>query len=177
VLASPPEIEATLSRSPRQGQLTWILSARVLPPVPLGYQERVVELATTGDGGVGEGRPYQVKVRWTGAPDVEIVPSRLLFARDPSAPQGELAEGDLWSHLPGQRLKVVRHAIVGEHAELLAARVEPVYPDDQGRSDRWRIVLEPRGPLGNVAIDAQLVIETDDVQFPTLQAGIWRRGG
>jgi len=175
VAEAPPGVIAQVEPSTRIGTTTWLVTVKLEPPLAIGYQEHVLRLATTGDGGAGEGRPFELKLRWTGAPDVEMVPTRLLFLRD-GATGREHAMTELFCHLQGQRVKIVRHELLGEHTDKLAVTIEPAAPDANGRSDRWRVTLDPKEALGALAVQGMLVIETDDAQFPKLEVPIVRRG-
>ncbi|MCC7013724.1 MAG: DUF1573 domain-containing protein [Planctomycetes bacterium] len=175
VLETPPGVVATLTPSSRQGSATWELRARVDPPLAPGAQEHTLKLRTTGSGGVGEGRPYEVKMRWTGTPDVEVVPSRLLFLRD-GATGRDRAQTELFSRMPGNVLKIVGHTLTGENTGLVDVTVEAAQPDPDGKSNRWRITLEPKDELGDKPVQGVLLIETDDPQFPRFEVPIVRRG-
>lgn len=174
VLEAPEGVSVRIEPRDLAGVPIWRLYARVEAPTPHGYHERWIKLRTSGPGGEGEGRPLAVKLRWTGAPDVEIAPARLLFLR--SGPAGEeRALAELITHMPGHRLKVVSHSLTGPDAEKVSASISPLAPDEQGRSARWSIALDPLSiPSG--ALSGVLVLELDDPQHPRLEVPFVRRG-
>lgn len=173
VLESPEGVSARIEPVEISGVPLWRLHVRVEPPVRLGYQESYVKLRTSGPGGEGEGPPLSVKLRFTGAEDLEITPLRMMFVR-PSPDMPEQATGMLVSHMPGQRVRVVSHSIDGRNVDGLMVRVTPVSPDDDGRAARWNIAVEaPADSKG--AIEGVLKIELDDAQYPRLEAQLTRR--
>lgn len=176
VLEAPAGVTATLSPSSRQGIDTWDLYVKVEAPVPPGSREQVVRLRTTGPGGEGEGAPFDIKVRWTATDDVEVVPNRLVFLRD-SGTGIESAQSELFARMPGQKLRITGHRIQGENTQFTTISYEAQTPDDQGRSARWLIRVDPTAELGDRAIQGLLVLETDDSQFPTIEVPLVRRGG
>lgn len=174
VLEAPQGVSVRIEPRELAGVPIWRLSARVEAPTRLGYQEHWIKLRTSGPGGEGEGRPLSVKLRWTGAPDVEIAPARLLFLR--SGPEGqERALGELVTHMPGHRLKVVAHSLAGPDAAKVSASIAPLAPDETGRAARWSIALDPLAPLSG-ALNGVLVLELDDPQYPRLEVPFVRRG-
>ncbi len=173
VLEAPPGVVARIERHEISGIGLWRLHARLEPPTALGYQERWITLRTTGPGGEGEGRPLKVKVRWTGAPDVEIAPARMLFLR--SGETGAMrASAELISHMPGHRVRVVSHSLEGASEEQLKVSITPLGADEEGRAPRWQIALDPRVPLPD-NFDGVLKLELDDPQYPRVEVAFFRR--
>jgi hypothetical protein len=173
VLEAPPGVIATIEPHEISGIALWRLHARLEAPIPLGYQERWITLRTTGPGGEGEGRPLKVKLRWTGAPDVEIAPARMLFLR--AGESGELrASAELISHMPGHRVRVVSHSLEGVSEEQIRVSITPLGADEEGRAPRWQIALDPLGPLPET-LDGVLKLELDDPQYPRVEVAFFKR--
>ena len=168
VIEAPPNVEAELERKPI-GHGLWTLRARLLPPIPHGYQEHVIRLSTTGPGGIGEGRPFEVRLAAQGAPDVQILPERLLLAVPPGG-GAERAEAEILSRIPGQSFAVLGARLEGGASERLRVELVPVSPDQDGRSGRWLVHLVASVPLAEAAVAGKLVLSLDDPQFPELQA-------
>lgn len=175
VLETPPGLALSLIESTRAGAMpSWNLIARVDGPLPLGYQERTLKLRASGPQAAGEGRPFEVKLRWTAVEDVEIVPARLLFLHD-GARGREVAQAELFARLPGQRLRILEHALSGVGVEGLTVTIEPAQPDAEGKSNRWRMLLDP-GPTPKPGpIDGLLTLRTDDPQFPSFEVPVMRK--
>lgn len=174
VLEAPEGVSVRIEPRDLAGVPIWRVHARVEAPTPLGYHERWIKLRTSGPGGEGEGRPLSVKLRWTGAPDVEIAPARLLFLRNGPAGE-ERALAELMTHMPGHRLKVVAHSLLGPDAGKVSASIEPLAPDEHGRATRWSIALDPLAPSSG-ELNGVLVLELDDPQHPRLEVPFVRRG-
>lgn len=173
VLEAPQGVVTRIEPRELAGVRLWRLYARLDPPVEPGYHEKWIRVKTSGPGGVGEGRPLDVKLRWTGANDVEIAPARMLFLR--SAAGGEVASAELITHMPGHRLKVLGHSLRGAENAGLRVAIEPLTPDESGRASRWSIALEPSAPLSG-ALEGVLVIDLDDPQWPQVEVPFVRRG-
>jgi hypothetical protein len=168
VLEAPPNVETELERKPL-GPGLWTLRARLLPPIPQGHQEYVIRLGTTGPGGIGEGRPFEVRLAAQGTPDVQILPERLLLAVPPGG-GAERAEAEILSRIPGQRFAVVGARLEGGASDRLRVELVPASPDQDGRSGRWLVRLVASEPLVEPAVAGKLVLRLDDSQFPELQA-------
>jgi hypothetical protein len=175
VLAAPAGMEATLEPGPYQGIESWVVTARLEPPVELGYHEGVIRFATTGPNGEGEGHPFDVRVTWNGSPDVEVVPARLLVRPDPRT-HVEGADVEVLSHMSGHYFRVVRHELEGASADDFDVTIAPVFPDEQGRTSRWKVALVPKKDLGARAIEGKLILELDDSQYPKFEIPIIRLG-
>lgn len=174
VLETPEGLTARIEPIEISGVPVWRLHVRVDPPVRPGYQEQYVKLSTSGPSGFGEGRPLSVKVRWFAAEDVEVAPPRLLFVRQPQSAV-ERAVGELITHMPGHRLKVVSHRVEGVDASTLNIAIEPRDPDADGRAKTWSISLERAAGSGG-ALSGSLVLELDDAQHPRLEVPLIGRG-
>ena len=168
VLEVPEGLSATLSPSDYLGEPAWALEVRALPPVRLGYATHVVQLATTGPGGEGEGEPFAVEVRVTGVPDVEVRPTRFLL-RPLAAGQLPLAEVVLLAHMPGQRLLVQGAEISGTEAEKLRVELIPSRPDEAGASAQWLLRLEALEELGPEGVHGTVTLALDDEQIGALE--------
>jgi hypothetical protein len=168
VLEVPDGLIATLAPSQYLGDPAWDLEVRVLPPVPLGYDTRTITLSTTGPEGEGEGEPYEIEVRFTGVPDVEVRPTRLLLR--PQAPgEPARAEALLFAHLPGQLLRLESAELAGDATDLLSVELVPERPDETGASSRWTIRLEAREELGPEAVHGTVTLRVDDSQIGAIE--------
>lgn len=174
VLDAPPGVVTRIEPRELAGVRLWRLYARLDPPVEAGYHEKWIRVKTSGPGGVGEGPPLAIKLRWTGAADVEVSPARMLFLRG-GEKGGELASAELITHMPGHRLKVLGHSLRGAEKADLRVAITPLSPDEQGRAARWSIAIEPGAPLDG-ALQGVLVIELDDPQWPSVEVPFSRRG-
>jgi hypothetical protein len=175
ILEMPPGFDCALVEDPPMGLTpVWTLRVRVEPPLALGYGESKIVLATTGPGREGEGRPYEVKVRWTAVEDVEIAPARMLFLRD-GALGRDVAQTELFARLPGHMLAIKSATIEGTGTEGLIVQLEPAPPVSEGRASRWRITVDPGAgtPLGPV--NGTVVLTTDDPEHPRFEIPIARR--
>jgi hypothetical protein len=134
----------------------------------------VLRLSTSHESGIGEGRPYEVKVRWNAVEDVEVVPPRLLFLADPALGR-EVGRVELFARLAGSRVRLVQATVAGSSVEGLEVTFEPALSelDSEGKSSRWRVTVDPRGRTG--PIDGTLTILTDDPAFPRFDVPMVRR--
>ncbi|MCE9594949.1 MAG: DUF1573 domain-containing protein [Planctomycetes bacterium] len=137
----------------------WNLSVDVGAPIELGMFERFVEIATTGPRGEGVGKPMRVPIVGNGVPDLEVRPTKLIFA---GLKAETTAEVELLGHLAGQRLRVLGLRPDARGEGLVFATAEPEFADDSGRSPRWRIRarLAAEAPADLAGI---LTVETDEL--------------
>jgi hypothetical protein len=167
----PEGVRAELRRESRIGGEIHVLELHLEPPLPLGQLRRTVVIATEdaqGDPAAGVEIPIVAMV----VPDLVSDPARIIL----TGPSGVPLEGQtrVSSLLAGHRLRVRTVEVLDpSHASWLDARVEPLDPDDDGRSADWQVVLRaeavPEGvetPLGG---DLRLTI--DDPQHPTFTVG------
>lgn len=175
VLETSPEIGATLAEANAMGvSSVWSLHVTVRPPLPLGPQERIVRLATSHESGVGEGRPYEIKVRWTATEDVEVSPARMLFLRDATLGR-ELAQTELFARLAGQAIAITGASIEGPGTEGLIVQTEPASPVSDGRSSRWRITVDPGAGVQLGKLEGRLIVTTDDASYARFEIPIAHR--
>jgi hypothetical protein len=167
VASVPDGLEAVVTESYQLGVTAWNLEVRAVPPVKAGYAVHQVLLATTGPEGEGEGEPFAVEVRVNGVPDLEVRPTRLLL-RPPGAGELARAEVQLFSHLPGQRMRVLDAELEGPFADELLIELRADHPDDDGRSSTWTVVLSAPRDLGPDPIAGTLTLTLDDPQHPEL---------
>ncbi len=162
-----PGVHAELVEEERFGVPVWVLRAGFEPPLALGPQRAEVVLAT--ESAEGEpGKPLTVKLSAQAVEDLTSDPERLVFA----APRGEAFEARavLSSLLSGHRLRVLGLDLPPEHRELLRAAAEPLDLDDEGKSERWSIVLTTEPPLAQQAmLTGTLAIRLDDPQHPRFE--------
>lgn len=167
----PEGVTAELRRETRVGGEVTILDLRVEPPLPLGPLRRTVRLATVD----AAGQPtagLEVPIVATVVPDLVSDPVRLIL----TGPRGDALEArtTVSSLLAGHRLRIRSVEVVDPaQAQWLAATLEPLEPDDDGRAKAWRLSLRtlavPDGietPLGG-----ELRLELDDPQHPTFAVG------
>jgi hypothetical protein len=175
VLETNPQLGATLAEANPMGvSPMWSLHVTVRPPLPLGPQEHTVRLATSHESGVGEGRPYEIKVRWTATEDVEVSPARMLFLRD-GALGREVAQTELFARLAGQTIAITSASIEGPGTEGLVVQTEPASPVLDGRSSRWRITVDPGANVKLGKLEGRVIVTTDDPSYPRFEIGIARR--
>ena len=175
VLETTPEIGATLAEANPMGvSPVWSLHVTVRPPLPLGAQERILRIGTSHASGVGEGRPYEIKVRWTATEDVEVSPARMLFLRDGTLGR-ELAQTELFARLAGQTIAITGSSIEGPGTEGLVVQVEPAAPVADGRSARWRISVDPGAGKQLGKLEGRVILTTDDASYPRFEIPIARR--
>jgi hypothetical protein len=159
IARTSPGLVATLSRDDGVVPDQWTLSVDVAAPVPRGALDRFVELATTGPRGEGVGKPVRVPIVGNGVPDLEVRPTKLIFA---GLGAETSAEVELIGHLAGQRLRVLGLRPDARGEGLLSVTAEPARADDSGRSPRWRIrarlLAEAPADLAGV-----LTVETDEL--------------
>ncbi|NUP96526.1 MAG: DUF1573 domain-containing protein [Planctomycetaceae bacterium] len=175
ILDLPPGFDAALVEDPPMGNTpVWTLRVRVEPPLALGPGEKKIALATTGPGRDGEGRPYEVKVRWTAVEDVEIAPARMLFLRDGTLGR-EVAQTELFARLPGHLLAITSATIEGTGTDGLIVQLEPAPPVTDGRANRWRITVDPGAARQLGTVQGTIVLTTDDPAFPRFEIPIARK--
>lgn len=175
VLEPPPELGVTLAEANPMGvSPVWSLHVTVRPPLPLGAQERILRIGTSHASGVGEGRPYEIKVRWTATEDVEVSPARMLFLRDGTLGR-ELAQTELFARLAGQTIAITGSSIEGPGTEGLVVQVEPAAPVADGRSARWRISVDPGAGKQLGKLEGRVILTTDDASYPRFEIPIARR--
>ncbi|MBM3989660.1 MAG: DUF1573 domain-containing protein [Planctomycetes bacterium] len=175
VLETGPEIGATLAEASPMGVASvWSLHVAVRAPLPLGPQQRVLRISTTDASGVGEGRPYEVKVRWTATEDVEVAPARMLFLRDGELGR-EIARTELFARLAGQTIAITGASIEGPGTEGLIVQTEPAAPVQDGRAARWRISVDPGANVSLGKLAGRVIVTTDDANYARFEIPIARR--
>lgn len=161
----PEGVHAELTHDDSLGQSVWTVSASFEPPLGLGPRTGVIQVATeTVDGKPAD--PIAVPFVVTGVPDLVCDPTRLILATDRSTEaRGEIVFRSL---LSGHRFRILEARMPDEHASLLAASFEPIDPDSDGRSGRWKLVLTTKPPLpaGDV-LAGELELALDDPQHPS----------
>jgi hypothetical protein len=165
VLAPPEGVFAQLTKEIRLGVPVWVLEAGLEPPLARGPRNLTLRIATEESPGV-PGRDVSVPLVATVVGDLATEPERLVFAAPRDAAQRGSCE--LASLLAGHRLRVTGVEVPAEQRELLAARYEPLDPDDGGTSLGWRITLETRPPLpARETLAGKLLVHLDDSQHPS----------
>ncbi len=175
VLETTPEIGATLAEANPMGvSPVWSLHVTVRPPLPLGPQERVLRLSTSHESGIGEGRPYEIKLRWTATEDVEVAPARMLFLRDGTLGR-DVARTELFARLAGQAIAITGTSIEGPGTDGLQVQLEPGAPLVDGRCSRWRITVDPGASVQLGKLEGRVIVTTDDASYPRFEIPIARR--
>lgn len=175
ILEMPPGFDCALVEDPPMGLTpVWTLRVRVEGPLALGPAEKKIVLATTGPGREGEGRPYEVKVRWNAVEDVEVAPARMLFLRDGSLGR-DVAQTELFARLPGHMLAITSATISGPGTDGLIVQLEPAPPVTDGRASRWRITVDPGAALQLGTVNGTVVLTTDDPEHPRFEIPIARK--
>ncbi|MBM3989086.1 MAG: DUF1573 domain-containing protein [Planctomycetes bacterium] len=175
VLETSPEIGATLAEANPTGvSPVWSLHVTVRPPLLIGPQERVVRIGTSHASGGGEGRPYEIKVRWTATEDVEVSPARMLFLRDGTLGR-DIARTELFARLAGQTIAITGASIEGPGTEGLTVQTEPASPVHDGRSSRWRISVDPGASVQLGKLEGRVIVTTDDASYPRFEIPFARR--
>lgn len=165
VLPPGEGVHAVLTDEVRNGAPVWTLRAGFTPPLARGPLNASVRIATEESAGV-PGREIEVPLTATVVADLDADPERLVFA----VPRDAAARGscELYSRLAGQRLRVLGVELPEAQRDYLSARYEPVEPDDDGTSLRWRITLETVPPLPELPMIAgALRIQLADPQYPS----------
>lgn len=154
-----PGVLATLTFDEGVVPEQWTLGVELAAPIERGPFERFVEVATSGPGGVGVGKPVRVPIVGVGVPDVELRPERLILV---GLTVGTAGEVELFGHLSGQRLRVLSIRPDAQADGLILATAEPAAADDEGKSAHWRIrarlVADSPHELAGT-----LTIETDEL--------------
>ena len=160
----PPGLTAELTFEERNFRPVWTLAAALQPPLERGPRALTLHIETLDENGA-PGRDLEVPLTAQVVGDLASDPSRIVFKAEAGAP----AEGtlELFSLLPGQRLKVRAVEVPEEQRAWLAAEAVPLEPDGAGASERWRIVLRatPPHPEGK-SHSGRVRVLLDDPQHP-----------
>lgn len=153
----------------RPGGVVTVVTASVEPGMPRGPWTGEVWLDTTADDGTSEGVPFRVVVRGLVTQDVICSPGSVIFPRLVSG-QGARAEAVVQALIPGERLMITGHELVGD-AEGVTVTYEPDAPGADGRSTRWRLRLEVAPERTEQSVRGTLILKTDvesaaEIQVP-----------
>ncbi len=164
LLPPPQGVLAELTLEFRNGMPVWTLRANLPPPLTLGPRMEKLRIATEESEGV-PGREVEVPLTAIVVADLACEPERLVFAAPRT--EAQTASVEFYSRLAGQRLRVTGVEVPEAQREVLAARVEPLEPDDSGSSLRWRVTLETKLPLpADPLLSGKLELHLDDPQHP-----------
>ena len=164
LLDVPEGVQAELTHEERNFMPVWTLRATLAAPLERGPRQLTLRIATLDEQGE-PGRPLEVPLTAQVVSDLASDPSRCVLRAAPDqASEGSL---ELFSLLPGHRLKVVGVDVPPEHAAWLSAEPLALEPDDDGASERWRITLRTRPPYpAGKALSGRLRVRLDDPQHP-----------
>jgi len=141
VLETSEGLTAQIAEDARASETLWQVQVVLAPPLELGPWKGHVLLGTTAEDGSEAGEPLRVEVRGRVVPDVVPYPPVLGFL-SPAAGAGPRAEGSLRALAPGHRIKIVDAELVGKVPDGLRVQYEADGPDPEGRSSRWRLLIE-----------------------------------
>jgi hypothetical protein len=174
VASTSPGLEAVVEEVPTAGEALWRIHVVLVPPLVEGLYEGEVVLRTSDEDGAGEGPPFVLPVRAQVVPDVVVRPAVLAF-RGFGEPGGASAEGEVVALAPGRRVRIVDTLVQAEGAERIRVRVEPLQPDAEGRSPRWRVVLEAPDDLEPAVFSGRLQLTLADPDAPPVEVGFVHR--
>jgi len=146
VLETSEGLTARIAEDARASETLWQVQVELAPPLEFGPWQGHVLLGTTAEDGSGDGAPLRVEVRGRVVADVVPYPPVFGFL-SPAAGAGPRAEGSLRALAPGHRIKIVDAELVGEVPDGLRVQYEADGPDAEGRSSRWRLLIEAPADL------------------------------
>lgn len=164
-------VHAELEETFYGGEFVWHLLADVPPLEPLGAIRDKIVLRTTDDQGEGDAGRLIVQALGIVVADVRIDPPLIAFgARRPDEPGEVLATVD--SLVPGASARVTGVRFEGASAAFLSCDVEPVQPDEDGRSKTSRLTVRlapghEKGPLSG-----RFFVQLDDPQNPEVSVAV-----
>jgi hypothetical protein len=161
----PAGVEAQLTSEERNFSTVWTLRAMLTPPLERGTRQHTLRISTTDEFGE-PGRALEVPLTAQVVADLASDPTRCVLR---SAPEEE-SEGtiELYSLLPGHRLKVVGIDVPPENSAWLSAEAAALAPDDDGASARWLLTLRSRPPYpAGKALSGKVRVRLDDPQHPS----------
>lgn len=163
----PPGVTAELSFEERNFMPLWTLKASLEPPLERGPRTLTLRIGTRDENGE-PGRDLEVPLTAQVVGDLATDPSRIVFKLEGSTP----AEGalELFSLLPGQRLKILEVEVPEDRRAWLAAEAVALEPDESGRSERWRIRLRATPPVPEGKVHSgRLLVRLEDPQHPVFE--------
>jgi len=157
------------------GERLWRVTAVLVPPLEPGLWEGEILLRSTKEDGTGEDTPFRLPVRGFIVPDVLVFPRALSFT-DFDSEVGARADGELTALAPGHRVKVVDSLIQGAVPDGLVTSFEPIDPDAEGRSPRWRVSVVAPANLQESFFSGSLQLTlADPSQAPVQVNLVYRR--
>jgi len=153
---------ATVDETEVGGVPVWIVLASANPGLPEGPVSGKVTLSVSSDDGSGRGPSFDVRVRAQISPDVVLRPPILSFG---TVERGKSAvvSGEIVALVPGERVRVTGTRVAGLAGDAAGFAVEatPVEPGDDGRAERWNLVLTTPASLAEPAFSGTLTIALD----------------
>jgi hypothetical protein len=174
VASASPGLEAVVEEVAGTAEPLWRVHVVLVPPLAEGLYEGEIVLRTSDSDGAGEGPPFVLPVRAQVVPDVVVRPPVLAF-RGFGEAGGPRAEGELMALAPGRRVRVVDTLLQGPGEAGIRVRYEPLAADAEGRSQRWRLVLEADEGLEPAVFSGRLQITLADPAAPPVEVGFVHR--
>jgi hypothetical protein len=175
VLSKPDNMDVALETPEQLGMQMWRLTVRWFPPFERGIQLRSVVLSTTGPGGVGQGRPLEIRVQALGVDNV-IAEPMLFSIPEHIEVNGGAGAVTLRSMVAGNRLFVTGARTDGPMSESFRASASAIAPDDKGRSENWLVQLTCiRAPQLQGAFSGYVIVSIDDPSTPEVRIPYTRK--
>jgi len=164
--ATPPGIEAKLTRSNVVGRGVWDLLVTASPPLELGnYAGEVELLAQTRE---GEPRAsWFVEYRGTVVPDILVTPNRIIF-EDFRGDGIASVDAEVRSMIPGARFRITGAVVEGPMKEFIEVEWSPIGDPDATSSSSWSVRATARPDIADGRFSGTITIETDDSQTPRI---------
>jgi hypothetical protein len=154
---------ATVDETEMAGVKAWIVVASVNPGLPVGPVSGRVSLSVSGDDGTGVGLPFQMTARAQISPDVVLRPPVFLFGAFERGKSAKI-EGELVALVPGERVRVTGTQVSGiseSAAREITVEAAPIEPGDDGRAEKWKVVMRTSEKLADAAFSGTLVVALD----------------
>jgi len=164
--ATPPGIEAKLTRSDIIGRGVWNLLVTASPPLELGNYTGEIEL--TAQTGEGEAHPsWFVEYRGTVVPDILVSPNRIIF-EDFRSDGIASVDAEVRSMIPGARFAITGAEVDGPMKEFIEVEWSPIGDPDATSSSSWSVRATARPDIQDRRFSGTITIKTDDSQTPRI---------
>ena len=164
--ATPPGVEAKLTRGSVVGRGVWNLLLTVSPPLELGnYIGQVELLAETAE---GEPHPsWFVEYRGTVVPDIQVNPSRIIFEGFRGDGLGSV-EAEIRTMIPGARFAILGAEVNGVMKDDIEVEWSPIGSPGASSSAAWTLKATASPELEAGRFSGTITILTDDAQTPRI---------